>query len=77
MATGAVEYQYRLTGNWWGAVFIDGGDAFNYTPEWKTGTGFGVRWVSPVGPIRLDFAWGFDSDPSERFRVHFSLGPEL
>lgn len=77
MATGAVEYQYRLTGNWWGAVFIDGGDAFNYTPEWKTGTGFGVRWVSPVGPIRLDFAWGLDSDPSERFRVHFSLGPEL
>ncbi len=77
MATGAVEYQYRLTGNWWGAVFIDGGDAFDYTPEWKTGTGFGIRWVSPVGPIRLDFAWGLDADPGDQFRVHFSLGPEL
>lgn len=77
MTTGSIEYQYRLTGNWWGAVFIDGGDAFNYTPEWKTGTGFGIRWVSPVGPVSLDFAWGLDSDPGEQFRVHFSLGPEL
>lgn len=77
MATGSVEYQYRLAGNWWGAVFVDGGDAFDYTPRWKTGTGFGVRWVSPVGPLRLDFAWGLESDSSERFRIHFSLGPEL
>lgn len=77
MATGSVEYQYRLAGNWWGAVFVDGGDAFDYTPRWKTGTGFGVRWVSPVGPLRLDFAWGLESDPGERFRIHFSLGPEL
>ncbi|MBY8039000.1 autotransporter assembly complex protein TamA [Vibrio fluvialis] len=77
IATSSLEYQYRLTGNWWGALFVDYGDAFNDTPDWKTGTGFGIRWISPVGPIRLDFAWGLDSDPGDRFKIHFTLGPEL
>ncbi len=77
MATSSLEYQYRLGGNWWAALFIDYGDAFNDSPDWKTGTGFGVRWVSPVGPLRLDFAWGLDSEPGDRFNLHFTLGPEL
>lgn len=77
MATSSLEYQYRLGGNWWAALFVDYGDAFNDTPDWKTGTGFGLRWVSPVGPLRLDFAWGLDSEPGDRFKLHFTLGPEL
>ncbi len=77
MVTGTAEYQYRLTGNWWGALFIDGGDAFDSFPTWKTGVGAGIRWVSPVGPIRFDFAWGLDAEPGDQFRIHFSLGPEL
>lgn len=76
IATTSLEYQYRLYGNWWGALFYDYGDAFNDTPEFKRGTGVGVRWASPVGPIRLDFAWGLDKDPID-FKIHFSLGPEL
>ncbi len=76
IATTSLEYQYRLYGNWWGALFYDYGDAFNDTPEFKRGTGVGVRWASPVGPIRLDFAWGLDKDPTD-FKIHFSLGPEL
>ncbi|MDM7486487.1 MAG: BamA/TamA family outer membrane protein, partial [Vibrio metschnikovii] len=77
MATSSLEYQYRIGGNWWAALFVDYGDAFNDTPDWKTGTGFGLRWVSPVGPLRLDFAWGLDSEPGDRFKLHFTLGPEL
>ncbi|MZI92377.1 BamA/TamA family outer membrane protein [Vibrio sp. CAIM 722] len=77
LATGSLEYQYRITGNWWGALFVDGGDAFDTLPNWKTGTGFGVRWISPVGPLRLDFAWGLNKDPGDQFRIHFTLGPEL
>lgn len=76
IVTTSLEYQYRLYGNWWGALFYDYGDAFNDTPEFKRGTGVGVRWASPVGPIRLDFAWGLDKDPTD-FKIHFSLGPEL
>ncbi|SDH31678.1 autotransporter secretion outer membrane protein TamA [Vibrio xiamenensis] len=77
LLTNTLEYQYRLTGDWWGALFYDTGDAFNDTPDLKDGVGFGVRWASPVGPIALDFAWGLDSDPGDRFQIHFSLGPEL
>lgn len=76
-ATSSLEYQYRLTGKWWGALFYDIGDAFNDKPDWHSGTGVGIRWGSPVGPIRLDFAWGLDADPGDEFRIHFSLGPEL
>lgn len=77
IATSTLEYQYRLYGNWWAAAFFDYGDAFNDAPEWKRGAGVGIRWGSPVGPIRLDFAWGLDATPGEEFRIHFTLGPEL
>jgi len=77
MATSSLEYQYRVYGDWWGAVFYDVGDAFNESPKIKRGTGVGVRWASPVGPIRLDFAWGLDAKPGEEFKIHFTLGPEL
>ncbi|MEZ8235095.1 autotransporter assembly complex family protein [Vibrio splendidus] len=77
IATSSFEYQYRLVGNWWGAAFYDIGDAFNDKPEWKHGTGVGVRWASPVGPVSLDFAWGLDAKKGDEFQLHFSLGPEL
>lgn len=77
MATSSLEYQYRVTGNWWGAAFLDVGDAWTDTPEWKRGVGLGVRWGSPVGPVRLDFAYGLDADSGDEFRIHFTLGPEL
>lgn len=77
MATSTLEYQYRLVGDWWLATFFDYGDAWNETADFKTGTGFGVRWASPVGPVRLDFAWGLDEETSEQFKIHFTLGPEL
>jgi translocation and assembly module TamA len=31
----------------------------------------GVRWRSPVGPLRADLAYG---DEEKRWRVHFSVG---
>ncbi|MEN3158640.1 autotransporter assembly complex family protein [Alkalimonas sp. NCh-2] len=79
MVTGSAEYQYRVSGNWWLATFADYGSSWSRDPDWKRGIGFGVRWASPVGPVRLDFAWGLDhdSDKSRQFQLHFSLGPEL
>ncbi|WP_152622957.1 BamA/TamA family outer membrane protein, partial [Pseudomonas fluorescens] len=44
-------------------------------PSLKTGVGIGVRWVSPVGPIRLDLAHALDDEGG--IRLHFSMGPEL
>ncbi|MGP9796058.1 autotransporter assembly complex protein TamA [Halomonas sp. 86] len=77
MITSTLEYQRRVRGDWWAATFVDTGDAFdNWGPhDLKTGAGVGIRWVSPVGPIRFDVAHPFDND--DAYRVHFSIGPEF
>ena len=76
--TASAELQRRLTGDWWGAAFVDTGDAFD---DWgpddlNTGAGLGVRWISPVGPIRFDIAHPFD-DEDNAWRLHFAIGPEF
>ena len=57
----------------WGAVFVDAGRAANgfsnLTPA--VGAGVGIRWRSPVGPLRLDWARGFET---HRGKLHFSVG---
>lgn len=77
MVAGSVEYQYSIAEKWRLATFVDQGNSFNNLdlPSLKTGVGFGVRWVSPVGPLRLDLAHPLDDDGG--IRLHFSMGPEL
>ncbi|WP_248805313.1 autotransporter assembly complex protein TamA [Pseudomonas sp. MWU13-2100] len=77
MVAGSLEYQYSIAEKWRVATFVDQGNSFNTLelPSLKTGVGIGVRWVSPVGPIRLDLAHALD-DPGG-IRLHFSMGPEL
>ena len=77
MLAGSLEYQYEFKEKWRAAAFIDKGGAFNglNLPALKTGVGVGLRWVSPIGPLRVDLANGLDEDGG--FRVHFSMGPEL
>ncbi len=74
---GSVEAQRRLTGAWWLASFVDAGDAFTdwWPQELNTSAGLGVRWISPVGPIRFDVAHPFDSE--DAYRIHFAIGPEF
>lgn len=77
LLTGSVEYAYQFLDAWRLALFTDAGnamDSFDIDP--KIGTGFGIHWISPVGPIRLDFAWGV-SEEKVPFRLHFSMGPQL
>ena len=42
----------------------------------KTGVGAGLRWYSPLGPIRLDVGVPLDDAP-DSFRIHITLGPDL
>jgi translocation and assembly module TamA len=59
--------------DWYGAVFLDAGDAADRWQDWKPawGAGVGVRWRSPIGPVSLDLAWG---DEVRRLRFHLSVG---
>ncbi|MGE6107608.1 autotransporter assembly complex protein TamA [Aeromonas sobria] len=71
------EYNYRFSDKWLGALFVDGGTATDdYQEAWKIGTGVGVRWVTPIGQVRLDLAVGI-SEEDKPLRLHFALGPEL
>ena len=76
----SLEYNYRFRDRWSGALFIDAGRAFNnFDTSYSVGSGFGLRWQSPVGPFRIDIATpinGNDND-TDSVRVHLSLGAEL
>lgn len=75
---GGVEYQYEFVRNWRVAAFVDKGNAVNDVfDRLATGAGLGIRWVSPVGPLRLDVAKGLDEEFGGGWRIHFSMGPEL
>ena len=79
LATGSLEYQYNVTGNWWGAAFADGGDAVNKLDDYtfKKGAGVGVRWASPIGPIKLDIAAPIGDSDKHGMQIYIGLGPEL
>lgn len=78
VVTASAEYE-RYFGNspWGAAVFVDSGNAFNGSlADWRTGVGAGVRWRSPVGPVRIDIARGLDH-PDSKFQIYLSIGAQL
>jgi translocation and assembly module TamA len=78
LATGSLEYEHPVRGQWSAAVFADAGNALNgLTGDLKASVGAGVRWQSPVGPLRLDLAFPVADTDADLVRLHFSMGPEL
>ena len=77
---GSIELDHRLSEKWSVAAFYDAGNALNdfddLSDQIAEGAGFGVRWHSPVGPVRVDFAWAL-TEPYEGFRLHLVIGPDL
>lgn len=78
LAIGSLEYNYQFKQGWRGAIFTDVGNAFdaNFKNPTAYSVGVGVRWQSPIGPIRLDVASGI-SDPNHPIRLHFFIGSQL
>lgn len=77
VATFTLEYERLFRDSFSWAAFVDGGNVFfgrDLDPVY--GVGAGIRWVSPVGPIRIDLARGLDSELGG-WRLHFSAGPDL
>lgn len=74
--TASTEVMHPVYGrDWWGAVFVDTGNAFDTLSDIKlnTGAGIGVRWRSPVGMVRVDVAYPFDGS-SRTPRLHLGIG---
>jgi len=62
-----------------GVVFLDMGNAFDELRDFswsvKYGAGFGVRFISPLGAIRLEVGFPLNPDPGDKaYRIIFSAG---
>ncbi len=62
-----------------GVLFFDGGNAWDedesYFSEMRYSVGAGIRWMSPMGPLRLE--WGYNLDPKDyesASEFEFSIG---
>jgi len=78
LAVASVEIERYFLPRWGAAVFADGGDAFRAGEfDQNIGAGIGLRWRSPVGVLRVDFAKPVTSDLADEWRIHFSVGPDL
>jgi translocation and assembly module TamA len=76
LLTGSVEVARPISAQWpkfWWAGFLDVGDVTDRygTLRPAIGYGTGVRWRSPVGPLKLDLAYG---EKVKSFRFHLSVG---
>lgn len=64
-----------------GALFFDMGNSYRQGewpwdgPQLKYSAGLGVRWYSPMGPLRFEWGWNLHPAPGEARRVaEFTIG---
>jgi outer membrane protein assembly complex protein YaeT len=75
-----VEFRYPILDNLQGAVFVDLGNVFESSfayplDELRYAVGVGIRYLTPVGPLRVDYGIVVDRRPGEDFgRLEFSIG---
>ncbi len=80
LLVGSAEYEHYFNDRWGVALFYDVGNAFDdivdeIGDELESGVGFGLRWKSPIGPVRVDVANSISED--EEWRLHINIGPDL
>ena len=74
------EFRGRIWGDVGGTVFVDGGtvsteQGFAFDDDFLVAAGTGLRYYSPVGPIRLDVAFPLNGrEVDDSFEVYFSIG---
>ena len=77
----SLEARRMIRGNVSGALFwdvgnveLDYGDYFEFD-DMRHGIGVGLRYLLPIGPLRLDAAWNPDHQSNEdEWVVHFAVG---
>jgi outer membrane protein insertion porin family len=83
-ATFTVEAGARISQSLYANVFLDAGNVYRTARQWDPtrlyrGAGVGVALVSPLGPIGIDFGYGFDrvdaaGEPNPGWQLHFKVG---
>jgi translocation and assembly module TamA len=69
----SAEYTHWFAEDWGIAAFVDAGDAWDEGERFRAalGYGFGARLRTPIGPARVDLAYGEDT---RELRLHLSVG---
>ncbi len=78
LGVASLELEKAIGERWGIAAFADAGNAFGgdgHATGIKVGVGAGVRWHSPIGPVRVDLAHPLDDDTV--LRLHLRIGPDL
>jgi translocation and assembly module TamA len=78
LLVGSTEVEHYFTKNWGMAAFVDAGNAFSgtdYRP--KIGAGLGLRWLSPVGMVRVDLGVPVKNKDEHGVQLHLVIGPDL
>jgi outer membrane protein assembly complex protein YaeT len=88
MIEGSSEVRLPLLGNFGGVAFVDYGNVWSRAWDFdvndlRYAVGPGLRYLTPIGPIRADFGYQLnpipnlrvDGEPERRhWRIHFSVG---
>ena len=79
-SSASLEYQFPIgIDNSRLALFMDAGiatDDYSKANDILLGPGFGYRFISRYGVLKVDLGFGIDKDPT-KIRLHFAFGPEL
>jgi len=77
LTVGSAEYQHRIVGKLYGAVFYDVGNAVDHiSVRLKQSAGVGLVYMSPIGPIEITLAQTINKDSNAK-RIEFIMGPDL
>lgn len=77
---GGAELRYNLTRSFQLATFLDVGNVYPEVgdlslSDLRSSAGLGVRYMTPIGPVRLDWGYVLDHRPGEkRSRFHLTIG---
>ncbi len=75
-----LEWRFPLVGALGGELFVDGGNVWREFADFDSadvrwGAGVGLRYASPIGPLRLEIGWKLDRQPFEgAYQAFVSLG---
>ncbi|NIR43240.1 MAG: outer membrane protein assembly factor [Gemmatimonadetes bacterium] len=77
LLTASLELEHLFLEHWGAAVFFDTGNAVDLLDvSLKHGAGAGLRWLAPIGMVRLDAAFALSRDGTP-IRFHLIIGPDL
>ena len=78
LTVGSFEYGYQFAEKWRIGLFVDAGTSTNdFSEPVSIGVGTGIRWMTPIGPVKVDFAVPVNSDTDTKYTFHLYIGPEL